>query len=236
MTSLWAVHIADGVLAPVWLVGGYLATAALAWLGSRRLRDEEVPRIGVFTAAFFIASLIHVPIVIGGQKAHLLLNGLVGVVLGPRAMLAIPLGLALQALLFLHGGLTALGVNACVMGLPALTAAVGFQAVRRWVPPTCRATYGVAGLLLGTGAVLITAALNFVVLARGSVAGTDLLQLARVSFILHLPLAVVEGLVTASLVTFLLKVKPEVLGLPATRRMPDQRPNNTATAPPDQSS
>ena len=64
------------------------------------------------TAAFFVASLIHVSI--GPTSVHLLLNGLLGVIVGRRAPLAVLLGLTLQAVLFGHGGFTTIGVNTCV--------------------------------------------------------------------------------------------------------------------------
>jgi ABC-type Co2+ transport system permease subunit len=65
----------------------------------------------------------------------LLLNGLVGVVLGRRAALAIPVGLFLQAALIGHGGFSTLGVNSCVMVLPALLAWQIFAALQRmpWI-------------------------------------------------------------------------------------------------------
>jgi cobalt/nickel transport system permease protein len=134
---LWAVHISDGVLSFPWLAGGFVLAALLMLFGSFRVRDEEVPRIALLSAAFFVASLIHVRV--GPTSVHLLLNGLVGVVLGRRAALAIPLGLFLQAALIGHGGYTTLGVNSCVMTLPALFAG-GLYAVlvrlpgvrRRW--------------------------------------------------------------------------------------------------------
>src|SRR5205085_10423419 len=120
VVPLWAVHISDGVLTGPWCVGGFLVAALLAVLGAERIRDEEIPRVALLTAAFFVASLIHLPV--GPTSAHLLLNGLVGVVLGRRAGLAIPVGLFLQAALIGHGGFSTLGINACVMTLPALLA------------------------------------------------------------------------------------------------------------------
>src|SRR6516162_7120099 len=108
----FAVHISDGVLTTPWLAVGFGGLALLLLIGCRRVRDEEIPRIALLTAAFFVASLIHLRV--GPTTVHLLLNGLVGVVLGRRAGLAIPVGLLLQALLFQHGGITTLGVNACV--------------------------------------------------------------------------------------------------------------------------
>jgi cobalt/nickel transport system permease protein len=53
---------------------------------------------------------------------HLILNGLLGVVLGYFAFPAILIGLFFQALVIGHGGLTTLGVNAAMMGIPALVA------------------------------------------------------------------------------------------------------------------
>src|SRR5215470_1715186 len=135
--DLWAVHISDGVLAAPWWLGGFLVAGLLGLFGAWRIREEEIPQVALLTAAFFVASLIHVRV--GPTSVHLLLNGLVGVVLGRRAALAIPLGLFLQAALIGHGGYTTLGVNSCVMTLPALFAG-GLYAVlvrlpgvrRRW--------------------------------------------------------------------------------------------------------
>src|SRR5262245_57519832 len=117
---LFAVHISDGVLTVPWLAGGAGLAGVLALLGAWRIREEEIARVAVLTAAFFVASLIHVRV--GPTSVHLLLNGLVGVVLGWRAALAIPVGLFLQAALLQHGGFGALGVNSCVQLVPALAA------------------------------------------------------------------------------------------------------------------
>src|SRR4051812_17121198 len=119
--SLWALHIQDGMLTTPWWAGGLALAGLLAVLAAWRVRDEGVPRIALLTAVFFLTSPIHVPVP-GGPRVHLLLGGLLGVVLGPRAVLAILVGLLLQALQFSHGGLVTLGVNTCVMALPALAA------------------------------------------------------------------------------------------------------------------
>ncbi|MBX9582399.1 MAG: energy-coupling factor ABC transporter permease, partial [Gemmataceae bacterium] len=118
---VFAVHIANGVLSNPWWVGGYAGMVLLLLPAVWRLREDEIPRIGVLSAAFFVASSAHVPLPVP-VSVHLILNGLVGVVLGRRAMLAVVVGLVLQALLIGHGGLDSLGVNACVVGLPAAAA------------------------------------------------------------------------------------------------------------------
>src|SRR5207249_962707 len=114
---LWAVHISDGLLLPSWLIGGGALAALLALLGAFRLREEDVPQIALLAAAFFVVSQVRVPVLVG--NAHLLFNGLIGVILGRRAVLAILVALALQAA-FGHGSFSTLGVNVCVMALPAL--------------------------------------------------------------------------------------------------------------------
>lgn len=130
---LWAVHISDGMLLAPWLMAGFVLAGGLAIVGAWRIRDEEIPQVALLTAAFFIISLIHVPL--GLTPVHLLLNGLLGVMLGRRVCLAIPVGLSLQAVLAQHGGYLSLGVNSCIMVLPALMAWSMFSVLQRvpWI-------------------------------------------------------------------------------------------------------
>jgi cobalt/nickel transport system permease protein len=130
LPPLWAVHIADAVLSWPWLVGGFALAALLALVASYRVRDEEIPRIALLSAAFFVASSVHLKF--GPTSAHLLLNGLVGVVLGWRAPLAILIGVTLQAVLIPHGGFSTIGVNTCTEAIPALCAAALFGTLQRW--------------------------------------------------------------------------------------------------------
>lgn len=143
---LWAVHLSDGFLGPGLVTGGFILALFLVVLGSLRLREEEVPRIALLTAAFFVASLIRIPV--WPTSVHLLLNGLLGVVLGVRAALAIAVGLFLQAVLLGHGGTTALGVNTCTLAIPALVSTLVFAILQRvsWV----RHPWFRSGLVLGT--------------------------------------------------------------------------------------
>jgi cobalt/nickel transport system permease protein len=160
----FAVHIADGILQRPWWAGGFVVMALLAWWGAWRVRDEEIPRIALMAAAFFVASLIHFKV--GPTSVHLLLNGLLGVMLGRRAALAIPIALFLQAALAFHGGLLSLGVNACVITLPALFAGVLFAGLQSsgcarlgWAR-TLLAGVGAAAGLLGVVFFVVLVATN----------------------------------------------------------------------------
>ena len=128
---LWAVHISDGILQAPWWLAGYALAIILLILSAWRVRDDEVPRIALLTAAFFVVSLIHVNV--GPTSWHLLMNGLVGIILGPRAALAIFVGLFLQYWLMPlpHGGLQTLGINTCVLAIPALAVWIVFHASQR---------------------------------------------------------------------------------------------------------
>lgn len=202
--SLFAVHLSDGAVTPAWLAGGFAGAAALVAAACWRLRDELVPRVGVLTAAFFIASTIHIKLALLPASVHLILNGLVGVTLGWRAPLAVAVGLALQYLLLAHGGLTTLGVNTCVIALPAVAAGVAYPLLRRvGVPPFGR------GVLLGGAAVAGAAVLNFLALWLGG--QEDWSTLARLVLLAHLPVVVVEGLILGVVVRYLERVKPEML-------------------------
>jgi cobalt/nickel transport system permease protein len=195
-----AVHLSDGVLPGAWSVAGFAAAAVLVAVGLSGLTERDVPRVAFATAAFFVASTIHVRLY--GTSAHLLLNGFVGVVSGRRAGLAISVGLLFQTLLIEHGGRTALGVNVCVMTLPAFLAALAFHAARRF---TKRGIYW-PGFALGAGTVVVTVGLNAAVLAA---AVSE--RVAAVVFLAHLPIALVEGCVVGAAVRYIDAAAPQTL-------------------------
>jgi cobalt/nickel transport system permease protein len=195
-------HISDGVLPLSVTVGGYVASAALvAWSG-RRTRSEELPKLAVMTAAFFVASLVHVPF--GPTSVHLIIPGLTGALLGSSAFLSIGLGLLLQSLLFQFGGLTALGANALMMGLPALVCGWIFQRFKGRTPLRQAFVGGLAGGLGTALAALILA----ILLATG---GEDFFGVAKIALLAHVPVIIIEGVVSAFTIGFLARVKPALL-------------------------
>jgi cobalt/nickel transport system permease protein len=195
-------HISDGILPAPVLAAGFLMAGGLTAWGARSLRDEEVPRIAVFTATFFCASLLHFKV--PPTSVHLLFHGLLGVVLGRRALLAIPIGLALQAALLGHGGISTLGVNATLFGLAALLAHQVFdQTARRgWLRPFTR------GVLAAAAAVLASAVMLMGLLCW---AGEGFRLVAQYALLAHLPVLVVESVVTGFTVEFLHRVQPALL-------------------------
>ena len=199
-------HISEGVLsAPVLISGAALAAAGVA-VGLRRLDHERLMSTAMLAAVFFVGSLVHVPVGLG--SAHLILNGLLGMLLGWAAFPAIFTALLLQAVLFQYGGLTTLGVNTVIMAAPAVLCAALFSPLRAKSVYGRRVAAFFCGALSVAGAGLLAAlALTF---------SEDGFWLsARLLFVAHIPIMLAEGLVTALAMGFMLKVRPEVFGLRA---------------------
>ncbi len=197
-------HISEGVLSPGVLIVGASLTAAGVAVGLRKLDHEEIPSMGILSAAFFVASLVHVPI--GPSSVHLILNGLLGLMLGWKAFPAILVGLALQGLLFQFGGITTLGVNTLNMALPAVICYYLFGWGLRI--GTRHLVFTVTAFACGLCAVLVSGVLvGFSLYFTGEA----FLPAAKVVVAAHLPVMVIEGVLTAACVLFLRRVKSELL-------------------------
>ena len=219
-------HIPDGVLPLAVSAAGYATTGAATWYSLRKINQQEnpqasIPQASLLTAAFFVASWIHIPA--PPTSVHLVLNGLLGAVLGYYAFPAILIGLFFQAVMFQHGGLTTLGVNATMMGLPALLAyhlfrlrnvvgRRGDESDRKGRP--YRAWSGFFGFLAGAGglgiAVLIFSVLLTVFIPAQLDAEAERASVYALS-LAHVPLIALEGVFTALVVLFLQRVRPELL-------------------------
>lgn len=196
-------HIAEGVLSAPVLLAGWALTAGATALGLRRLDWEHVMSVSILAAAFFVASLIHVPV--GPVSMHLVLNGLLGLVLGWAAFPAILCGLLLQAVFFQYGGFTSLGVNALNMALPALLC--GYL-LRPLLLKGGKAR-SVAAFAAGFLSVLLAGVFTSLSLALSD---AGFLATAKVILLGHVPVMFVEGAITLFAVGFLARVQPELLG------------------------
>ena len=209
-------HIPDGILTPEVIIGGYVTAGALTAFSLRKINQQadpeaNVPKAALMTAAFFVASWIHIPI--PPTSVHLVLNGILGVVLGWYAMPAILVGLFLQAVMFQHGGLTTLGVNATMMGFPALIAFGIFQLRTYFNLKSVLYTniFAFLGGAIGLGlaaliafTLLVTSIPTYIDVATEQAAITTLT-------IAHIPLAIIEGIFTVLIISFLLRVRPDMV-------------------------
>ena len=239
-------HIPDGILPAKIAIAGYAITGLFTWYSLRKINQLEnpqaqIPKASLMTAAFFVASWIHIPFPTG--SIHLILNGLLGTVLGYFAFPAILIGLLFQAVMFQHGGLSTLGINAVMMGAPALLAYHTFQLRRLFAgqvqkhkqpnpnfsdweggitlhpkqsmrPKGPKFWTAGMGFLSGAIGLGVSVLFFFVLLIVHLPAGLDaeIEQQAIYGLTLaHIPLILLEGTFTALLVLFLQQVKPELL-------------------------
>jgi cobalt/nickel transport system permease protein len=204
-------HIIDGVLSATptgqgLLVVGALAAAAGTAVGLRKLDPERLPQASLLSAAFFVVSLIQVPV--GFSSVHLILSGLMGLVLGWTAFPVVLVALTLQLMFFSVGGLTTLGVNTVVMAGPAV--AVYYLCRRPLSSGNPGWIFGV-GFAAGATAMILAASIQAGVLI---LSGKQFTAFAASMFAVHLPAAVVEGIITGGAAAFLCKVRPELLNMP----------------------
>ena len=201
-------HIVDGALSnEVVIAGGVLAVGGIA-LGLRKLDMEKIPVAGVLSATFFVASLISVPV--PPTSVHLIMNGLAGIILGWAAFPALFVGLLLQSVFFGFGGLTVLGVNTVNIALPAV---VAFYLCRRGILASNPNHAAIWGGLAGALAIALTTG---VVAISLTMSGEKFYEAAKLVFLAHIPVMIIEGLVSAAAVYLIRKVKPELFDLHTT--------------------
>ncbi|PQP35658.1 cobalamin biosynthesis protein CbiM [Desulfobacteraceae bacterium SEEP-SAG9] len=195
-------HISEGVISAPVIVTAAGLTAVGTAIGLKKLDYDRIAQVGILSATFFVASLIHVPI--GPSSVHLLMNGIVGLLLGWAAFPAILVGLALQAMFFQFGGITVLGVNTLNVAGPAV---ICFYIFRRFVVKnTSIAT--VAAFACGALSVFLTS-----IMVGLSLLFTEesFFEVASLVVVAHLPVMIIEGFVTAFCIAFLKKVQPALL-------------------------
>lgn len=198
-------HLSEGVLhTPVLLAGVVFAVVGVA-VGLRRLESERLPLTALFAAAFFVAGTIHVPVGIG--SVHLILNGMAGLFLGWAVFPAFLIALLLQVLFFSFGGFAVLGVNLCVMALPAVAAHYVLRGyLKPDMGPMAKLFAGLGAGIIGVGGAGVLASL--VLALDGGKHYQDLIALLLLS---HLPVFVLDGIISYGVISLLSKMYPSAL-------------------------
>ncbi len=214
-------HMADALLSPA--VGGTMWAVSAGTIAycSKKVRDElderKVPLMGVLGAFLFAAQMINFSIPGTGSSGHLGGGLLLAILLGSHAaFLTIASVLVVQALFFADGGLLALGCNIFNLGFfpafvayPLIYRKIAGQGSTRARLTVATIVAAIVGLQLGAFGVVVET------LASGISSlpfSTFLLFMQPI----HLAIGIVEGVVTAAIVSLVCRVRPEVLdGAPA---------------------
>jgi cobalt/nickel transport system permease protein len=196
-------HISEGVLSAPILISGAVLTAAGVTVGLKKMKDQDIPRTALISAALFVASLIHLPL--GPTSVHLILNGTAGIILGWQIFPAILISLFLQSILFQFGGITTLGINTFNIAFPGIAAYYLFAFAR--INSNLR--LGILSFISGGFSVFLTS-----ILVAFSLVFTEqsFLEIAKLSVVSYLPVIIIEGIITVFVVFSIKKININILG------------------------
>ncbi len=208
-------HIPDGFIdGPTSIGAGVVATGAVAVCVRRAgttLDERQVPVVGLTAAFVFAVQMLNFPVA-NGTSGHLLGGVLAAVLVGPTAgALAVTVVLAVQALLFADGGLSALGLNVLNMALVgALAGWAVFAGLRALLPRTRAGVAAAAGIAAGLAPTL--AAIMFTIeYALGGTGVASVTDLGIAMIGVHLLIGIGEGAITAMTIAAVLATRPDLV-------------------------
>ena len=220
-------HIPDGFLSAGVAAGTWAAGAGtLGWaLRAERGDPERVPAgtLGALAGFVFAAQLVNVPL-LPGTSGHLVGGMLAAALVGPcRGFVVMAVVLAVQALLFQDGGVTAFGANLLAMGGGGCIGGHAVAALVNRLFPGGRGFVAgpVAGAFVGT---LVGAAFVATALALSGL--YPLSAVLPLMLSLHVPIALLEAALTGAILGTVLRWRPDLVrglqaaGVPASRRAP----------------
>jgi cobalt/nickel transport system permease protein len=206
------VHIPDGFLSNRIAVALDVVSCATILHAARRARVDlsgrAVPVMGVLAAFVFAAQMFNFPI-LGGTSGHLIGGTLLAILLGPVAgFLTMSTVVIAQALFLQDGGLVALGAN--IFNIGAVTCFSGYALFNLLGGGTARGKRLLfTGFLAGWVSVITSSACCAVEMG---VSGAIPLHIGLTAMLgYHVIIGVIEGLLTAGVLSFLLKVRPDLM-------------------------
>ena len=197
-------HISEGVLSGSILITGWAGTCAGLAVGLRKTDMNKITRTALLSSGFFLASLVNIKV--GPSSTHLSFLAPMGPILGWGVFPAMFVALLLQALLFHFGGLLVLGANNFIMGVSSLSVYLLFGKLIR--NSDSKILVMALAFISGALSIILAAFLAGVFL---TLSDSNFLTAAKLVVIAHLPLALIEGLVTAFMIGWLKKSAPEFL-------------------------
>ena len=209
-------HMADALISTA--VGGTMiaASAVVGGYSIKKIQsdmdEKKIPLMGVMGAFVFAAQMINFTIPGTGSSGHIGGGILLAALLGPYAgFLTMAAILLIQALFFGDGGLLAYGCNLFNMGFYTCFIAYPFiykKFIKKGI--NSKRLFGgsltavVVGLQMGAFSVVLETLLS----GKTELPFTTFVALMQP---IHLAIGIVEGLITAAVLTFVWKARPEIL-------------------------
>jgi cobalt/nickel transport system permease protein len=211
-------HIAEGFLPhPWWEIWFGLSIPVVAygiWKLKKAIREDPAlkPTLALAGAFAFVLSALKIPSVTG-SCSHPTGTGFGAILFGPAITSVLGfIVLLFQALLLAHGGITTLGANTFSMGIvdPVIAWFVYMACIKSRM--NFYASVFLASFL-GDIATYVTTSIQLALAfpaATGGVLASFKLFFA-IFAVTQLPLAIIEGIVTASLFKYMKKMRPDIL-------------------------
>jgi cobalt/nickel transport system permease protein len=210
-------HIADGVLPPALWIAGFVVALLVVGATSYRHRHDRADRLTLLAAlsAVMLAAM-SVPL---GPIGHLSFAPVVGILLGPGLGFVAAFMVNVILALLGHGGLTVIGLNACVLGAATSLARPVYRlALRGLVPSRAGGIAAVACSVASVALLLIVVGIA----GDGATPGRGVLddghgharaaaRFAALSAPWWLLGVVAEAMVCSSVIAFLGRVRGELL-------------------------
>lgn len=208
-------HMGDALISPT--VGGTMLIAAVgvSAISIKKVRDmdeKKVPLMGVIAAFVFAAQMINFTIPGTGSSGHLGGGLILAILLGPYAgFLSMAAILLIQALFFADGGLLAYGCNlmnmgffSCFIAYPFIYRFITRKGISRTRVIVGSIVAGIVGLQFGAFGVVLETLLS----------GKTVLPFSQFAWTMqgiHLAIGAIEGIVTAAVILFVWKVRPDII-------------------------
>jgi cobalt/nickel transport system permease protein len=221
-------HIAEGILPLSHALGWAALASPIVVISARRvarlLREgdgAERALLGMAGALTFAVTLFPVPVPVAGVTSHLCATPVLALLLGPRRMvLPAALTLLLQAILFAHGGLTSLGANVLTLGVVGPLVGYGLTRGLRALAVPAAWAVGIACALADVAVYVADAGILGLALAGERPFGVWFTVVLAGFAPAQVPLAILEGVVSALLIRALVRRRPALVPAwlrPATR-------------------
>ncbi len=203
-------HIPDGILnMPVLITTNLISASVLVPAinkVNRQLSVKRIPLMGLSAAFVFTVQMLSFPVP-GGTSVHISGALLISVLLGPLSGTLITTSAVLmQALLFQHGGLLAIGAN--ILNIAIAQSLLAYYLYRLMPGSRKQLSIGLAALL---GKLLGGALLSFQLYFADAISAEKLN--ASLAAILGSQLigGIIEGLVIGSIFMLILRVRPDII-------------------------
>jgi cobalt/nickel transport system permease protein len=216
-------HIMEGFLPPLWAGVWYVFALPIVVYGAYRVKKEieENPRnkslLAVSAGFIFVLSALKIPSVTG-SCSHPTGTGVAVVMFGPAitAFLSV-IVLLYQALLLAHGGITTLGANTASMGIIGpFTGWLMYRVVSRRLDIKL-STFIAAAVADWVTYVVTSIQLALAFPSGGGVAGViaSATKFLAIFSITQTPLAIIEGILAALLMGYLIQLRDTVVEVTA---------------------